>query len=69
MNCPKCNGLMAYEEFADYFDDTGQLSFNGWRCLICGKLLDPVIDANQKNKVQVFFSKTRRKFNQPLLGV
>ena len=43
MDCPRCKGVMAQEVFEDLLDDTGNLSFNGWRCLICGEILDPVI--------------------------
>lgn len=43
MNCQRCQGLMIRESFLDLRDDTGQLSFNGWKCLNCGELVDPVV--------------------------
>ena len=43
MECPRCNGVMVQDEFEDLKDDTGSLHFKGWRCLICGEILDPVI--------------------------
>jgi phage major head subunit gpT-like protein len=54
---------MAFEEFFDWQDDTGKNSFTGWRCLICGKVLDPLIDAHRRNRtpVPVIVSKARRK--------
>jgi uncharacterized Zn finger protein len=61
MECPKCKGLMAYEKFYDWQDDTGKNSFGGWRCLICGKVLDPLIDAHRKNRSPAIVSKARRK--------
>jgi len=61
MECPKCKGLMAFEEFFDWQDDTGKNSFSGWRCMVCGKILDPLIDAHRKKRVPVIMSKARRK--------
>ena len=37
-NCQRCNGRMAFEKFY------GQNNvFFGWRCVMCGDILDPVI--------------------------
>ena len=36
--CQRCNGRMAFEKFYGEND-----SFFGWRCVICGDILDPVI--------------------------
>ena len=47
MSCPRCKGVMTQEVFEDLLDDTGNLSFNGWRCLTCGEILDPVIANNR----------------------
>lgn len=52
MRCFKCNGVMVQETFYDY--DTGE-SFIGWRCVNCGKIIDPIIMENcvqhQANRV------------------
>lgn len=61
VECPKCQGLMVYERFYDYRDDTGKTSFCGWRCLTCGKILDPLIDSHKKNRIPAMVSKARRK--------
>lgn len=47
MQCVRCNGLMVVDQFADLADDSGQLMFAGWRCLVCGNISDPVIMANR----------------------
>jgi len=44
MNCSRCTGLMIRD---DLQDDTGLGRFVGWRCLICGEVLDPVILENR----------------------
>ena len=38
MHCQRCDGRMAFEKF--YGENN---SFSGWRCVICGDILDPVI--------------------------
>ena len=47
MQCPRCVGLMIGEKFCDFQDDTGQLCFEGLRCLVCGEILDPLIIENR----------------------
>ena len=47
MQCNRCHGEMAYDLFHDMKDDTGKFHFFGWRCVICGDVLDPVIVANR----------------------
>lgn len=46
-DCRKCNGKMVHERFYDYLDETGKFRFNGWRCLVCGNIVDPVILENR----------------------
>jgi len=43
MDCRRCHGLMIRDSFVDLRDDTGRLNFNGWRCLNCGEVIDPVV--------------------------
>jgi hypothetical protein len=38
---------MLMERFYDFRDDTGQIEFTGWRCLICGAIEDPLITAHR----------------------
>ena len=40
--------MMVPDRFADLADDTGQIEFGGWRCLVCGNIADPVIVANRQ---------------------
>jgi hypothetical protein len=46
--CTRCRSLMVKDFFMDMLDDTGQLSFNGWRCVCCWNVLDPVIVRNRR---------------------
>jgi len=38
---------MVADRFVDLADDSGQLMFSGWRCLVCGNISDPIIVANR----------------------
>ena len=48
MHCPRCRGLLVQDVFYDLLDDTGHLRFNGWRCVCCGNVLDPLSVRNQR---------------------
>jgi len=43
MKCGRCGGTMVYERF--YGPDE---NFLGWRCILCGEILDQVILENRK---------------------
>jgi len=49
MPCLRCGGLMVSDRFYDYWDDTGQNEFEGYRCLVCGEVLDQVILLHRKS--------------------
>jgi len=42
VSCPRCGGIMIFEKFYGYAE-----SFFGWRCLICGEIVDQVIEENR----------------------
>ncbi len=43
MECLRCGGLMVRERFNDFLDDMNRLEFKGYRCLVCGEILDSKI--------------------------
>ena len=43
MTCPKCTGLMVQDRADDM--DSG-IRIDQWRCMICGKRVDPVMEHN-----------------------
>lgn len=47
MDCPRSQGLMIGEAFDGLSGDPWARSFGGWRCLICGEIVDAVIAANR----------------------
>lgn len=44
MRCYRCGGAMTYEKFYGSHD-----SFTGWRCIMCGEVLDEVILENRRS--------------------
>ena len=62
MECPRCKGVMVSDRFQDVADDTGALKFSGWRCIICGEILDPVISANRQSHQEPLLGRSRKKF-------
>jgi hypothetical protein len=50
---------MVVDRFTDLLDETGQITFGGWRCLACGEIVDPVIMSNRQRKVALPTSKPR----------
>jgi len=51
MRCHRCQGRMIQDNFIDVHDDTGILDFQGWRCLNCGNIVDPVIGKHRSMSV------------------
>ena len=43
IKCHRCRGAMVYDKF---YGSQGQ--FLGWKCLICGEIVDPVILQNRR---------------------
>jgi len=43
MKCPRCRGAMTYDKFYGPGEQ-----FWGWKCLICGEVVDPVILENRQ---------------------
>ncbi len=42
MKCHRCKGPMIYEKFYDESEE-----FFGWRCVVCGEIIDDVILKNR----------------------
>lgn len=48
MKCPRCGGLMSHERM---MGEEGSMApgsyFEGWRCVHCGEVIDPLILFNR----------------------
>lgn len=51
---------MARENFLDLNDDTGAMAFAGWRCMICGEILDAVIMSNRASRPAPLHNRNRK---------
>lgn len=47
MTCDRCNGLMVSERIYDFQGMSSDLCVDGYRCLLCGNLVDTVILENR----------------------
>lgn len=47
MNCPRCSGSMVHENFYGAGEGLSWY-YPGWRCLLCGEIVDKVILSNRK---------------------
>ncbi len=48
MKCHRCGSVMVYERF--YGPDE---HFLGWRCILCGEIIDQVIVENRRSKTDM----------------
>lgn len=47
MMCARCRGFMVPERFEHTRVDSGERSFDAWRCVNCGAITDPIITAQR----------------------
>jgi hypothetical protein len=47
MNCARCNGLMVVDDCLDVKGGMGELWIKAYRCVMCGNLMDPVINRHR----------------------
>lgn len=47
MECGRCKGLL----LPMHFSDEGVWEYDGWKCLICGNITDPLIALNREAQV------------------
>ena len=48
MQCPRCQGTMVVDHFVD-MATSGEIWMPGWRCLMCGEVIDPLILKNRQS--------------------
>ena len=48
MNCLKCSGMMNYEAFVSGAAEGSTWGYEGWRCIYCGDIIDPIILRHRK---------------------
>ena len=48
MSCSRCQGLMVKEHFLDFDGTIGHMWANGYRCMNCGNVHDPIIEQHRQ---------------------
>ena len=51
MTCQRCKGCMARDHFLDMQQSGGEWWMEGWRCINCGHVYDPVVERNRRMHV------------------
>lgn len=54
MICERCDGLMVSEQIYDLHGMNSDLCVNGYRCLLCGNLVDAMILENRQRSLVAF---------------
>jgi hypothetical protein len=53
MTCRRCQGYMARDHFLDLQESGGEWWLEGWRCINCGDVFDPVLERNRRQHAAV----------------
>ncbi len=48
MKCQRCHGCMARDHFLDMQESGGEWWIEGWRCINCGHVFDPLLERNRR---------------------
>jgi|CXWL01.1.fsa_nt_gi hypothetical protein len=51
MRCQRCQGLMVREQIGHPLAEWAGGDGSGWRCVICGDIIDPVIIAHRVSRI------------------
>ena len=49
MQCPRCQGTMIVDHLVD-IATSDEIWMPGWRCLMCGEIIDPVIENHRQQQ-------------------
>ena len=52
MSCSRCQGLMIRDHFLDFDGTIGHMWANGYRCMNCGNVHDPIIEQHRLARTQ-----------------
>jgi hypothetical protein len=65
MICRRCHSAMVLDTFVDPAADCHPKCFQGWRCLMCGAIVDPVISRHQLLRPEPTRGRARGKEDLP----
>lgn len=67
MTCERCHGLMVGERICDLQGTSGDLYVDGYRCLLCGNVVDTTILTNRRRSSERVESLTAYSPRMPKL--
>ena len=50
MTCERCGGLQLRSHFANVKSSVGAWEYDGWLCMNCGEIVDPLILSNRSRQ-------------------
>ncbi len=70
MDCPRCHGLMIVEQCRDVLESSATFCVDGYRCLLCGEILDQAILDNRRRTCDpILPNKKKRRIRHVSLAV
>ncbi|HSB43796.1 MAG TPA: hypothetical protein VLD60_02230 [Nitrospira sp.] len=69
MTCRRCQGCMARDHFLDLQESGGEWWMEGWRCINCGHVFDPVVEQNRRLHAAAMASAATAQQAQPVIAV
>lgn len=68
MTCRRCQGCMARDHFLDLQESGGEWWMEGWRCINCGHVFDPVVERNRRLHAAAMASAAVPPVAEPVAG-
>lgn len=63
MSCSRCQGLMVREHFLDFDGTIGHMWANGYRCMNCGNVHDPIIEQHHRARPEPVLTVSADEFD------
>ena len=63
MSCSRCQGLMVKEHFLDFDGTIGHMWANGYRCMNCGNVHDPIIAQHRRSRPEPVLTVSTDEFD------
>ncbi|HEU4685791.1 MAG TPA: hypothetical protein VFS39_14890 [Nitrospira sp.] len=69
MKCERCGGLRLWFHFVNRRKSSGWWQYDGWLCMNCGEIIDPLILMNRHTQRAMTQSGTPRSFGGKVVWV
>ena len=64
MRCTRCNGFMVVDDCLDIKGGPGELWIKALRCVMCGNLIDPIINHHHRSGIQAEVVPLRKRLRR-----